>query len=366
MHRKIFPLFLAGAPLSLYSAFFALAVLLSRISPKKIIFEMTRAKNALVYLCIALLLFTFAIWENPELLRLSGLIITTLILSIAVDHFRFASSFKIFVDFAFWLHITAIALSIILDDPLLLDGNEVPGRFGGFIGYDFVSFFIASYLVMQLSQDAKRLHIMTYVKLGLGVIAIVQSGRFGYVNLAILFGYVLLSHVGLKKTIFAVTVGAFSLYFFREKLVFVYVSFQFFFMEILGAEVNYDVLESPDGYYGQSFRRFIEEAERLSTVTLAPSFRQSFEVVDSGIVNTLGAAGWLLGSLVILGYGRFVNFSSLHTGALSLILIATDLKFRCFYSPFPMLWFFIMLKVMSDKPSVVRRKLDYPKRGRPA
>lgn len=351
MYRKILPLMLVAAPISLYAALLALVTLLTRTSRKTIIFAMARARNALVYLCIVMLLFAFAVWENPELLRLSGLMLTTLLLSIAVDHFRFTSYFKFCVDFAFWFHILSIALSISLDKPLLLGGNEVPGRFGGFIGYDFVSFFISSYLVMQLYEDGRRVHIMTYIKLGLGAVAIIQSGRFGFVNFSILAGYFLLSRFNLKKIVFSVIVGALAIYWFADKLTFAYISFQMFFQDISGSEVNHDLLISPDGYYGQSFRRFIAELERLSTVTVTPSFSQSFEVVDSGIVNTLGAAGWVLGSLVILSYSRFVAFSTRATGALSLILIVTDFKFRCFYSPFPMLWFFIMLKIMSENGS---------------
>lgn len=349
MYRKILPLMLIGAPISLYSAFLALVALLTRTSRKSIIFEMTRGRNALVYLCIAMLLFTFAIWENPELFRLSGLMLTTLLLSIAVDHFRFTACFKFCVDCAFWFHMAAIALSIFLNKPLLLGGNEVFGRFGGLIGYDFVSFFVASYLVMQLYEDGRRVHLMTYVKLALGAVAIIQSGRFGYVNVAILASCFLLLHLSLKKILFSITVGAIAVYWFTDKFAFSYLSFQMFFQEILGNDVNNDLLISPDGYYGLSFRRFIAEIERLSTVAITPSFGDSFEVVDSGIVNTLGAAGWFLGSLVIVSYTRFINFSTLHSSSLSLILIVTDFKFRCFYSPFPMLWFFIMLKIMSEK-----------------
>lgn len=353
MYRKVIPLMLVAAPISLYSALLALATLLTRTSRKNIAFEMTRARNALVYICIALLIYAFAVWENPELLRLSSLMFTTLLLSIAVSHFRFTSYFKFCADFAFWFHILSIALSISLDKPLLLGGNQVPGRFGGFIGYDFVSFFISSYLVMQLCDDGRRLNVVTYFKLGLGAIAIIQSGRFGYVNLAIVLVYFLFVHFNLKKIAFSAIVGAAILYWLSDKVSFAFLSFQMFFGEVLGSDVNYNILISPDGYYGQSFRSFIAEFERLATVSIAPSVSHSFEVVDSGVVNTLGAAGWFLGSLVILGYGRFVNFSNVHTGCLSLILLATDFKFRCFYSPFPMLWFFIMLKIISDNTSKI-------------
>ena len=296
---------------------------------------------------------------NPELLRLSGLMLTTLMLSIAVDHFRFSASFKFYVDCAFWFHMAAIALSIFLNKPLLLGGNEVSGRFGGLIGYDFVSFFIASYLVMQIYEDGRRVHPMTYVKLALGAVAIIQSGRFGYISLFIVCSYFLLLHLTLKKILFSVAAGALALYWFADKIAFSYVSFQLFFQEIIGSEVNHDLLISPDGYYGQSYRRFIAEIERLSTVATTPSFGNSFDVVDSGIVNTLGAAGWVLGSLVILSYTRFINVTTLHSSALSLILIVTDFKFRCFYSSFPMLWFFIMLKIMSEKRDKTSKHVEY-------
>ena len=360
MYRKVLPLILVGAPISFYSACLPLIALLTRTPRKGVIFAITRASNAIVYLCIAMLLFAFALWGNAELIRLSGLMFITLILSIAVGHFRSTSILKFSVDFAFWFHMAAIALSILIDKPLLLGGNEVPGRYGGFIGYDFVSLFISSYLVMQLHEDARRIHIMTYIKFGLGAIAIIQSGRFGYVNLSILIAYFLLSSFGLKKIVFSVAVGALSIFWFADKIAFAYLSFQMFFKEAFGLEVNYDILISPDGYYGLSFFRFIAEVERLSTVTIIPSSSQSFEVIDSGIINTLGAAGWLLGSLVVLSYLRFTNFSALHAGCLSLMLIVTDFKMRCFYSPFPMLWFFIMLKIMTDNSSEASKKSELP------
>ena len=70
-----------------------------------------------------MLLFAFLIWENSELLRLSGLMLITLILSIAVDHFRLKSCFKFCADFTFWFHLVAIGMSILIDKPLLLGGN---------------------------------------------------------------------------------------------------------------------------------------------------------------------------------------------------------------------------------------------------
>ena len=363
MYRKILTLLIIGAPINLYSAVLALVVLLSRSSRKSIIFAMTRARNALVYLCIGMLLFAFAIWENPELIRLCCLMLITLFLSIAVNNFRFTSYFKFCIDCAFWFHVAAIGLSLFLNKPLLLAGNEVPGRYGGFMGYDLVSFFISSYLVMQLHQDSRQVHLITYVKLALGVVAIIQSGRFGYVNLSILAACFLLSSFNLKSIIFSASVGALLLFWFADKVAFAYLSFKMFFSEVLGVDINYDHFVSPDGYYGQSFRTFIAEAELLSTITVTPSFSESFGVVDSGIVNTLGAAGWLLGSLVILSYGRFIKFSNLHTGSLSLILIATDIKFRCFYSPFPMLWFFIMLRIMAHSSNEASAQVGFTRRS---
>jgi hypothetical protein len=223
-------------------------------------------------------------------------------------------------------------------------------RVTGFIqGYDFVPFLIVTYLSYEYLILKKKLSKKFIIKLLIGTLASLFSGRFSFVPLFILFIFIFFNrkHLFLKTSIIGVSFVILIKFF--DKIIFnIYNTLK----------IVYDLILLGSGTDLSMYSRFSEDGinvagqYNLSPLTLLNEFLipfldwknyilpSSLENIDSGPSFMVLNLGFILSGFLYIYFFKTIKAFTKHSMPLIVVLIflSIDFKFRSIYVLFPTVW----------------------------
>ena len=255
------------------------------------------------------------------------------------------------LNYIYYLHVITILLCFILK-PLnnLLrtlfsysEGSEF--RISGFIqGYEFVSYFVLVYLAYNFIQNNYLIKTNFVIKLFLGSIAIILSGRFGLIPLIIFYLYIAYKSFNFKL-IFLITIFALLFIFtLNNQYDNVKNTINLITDLTFNGIDNIDTKEYSqvkyDGQYNLSPITFISE---LSIPFKNPSnyiLPNNYRVIDSGPSFLFLNFGFILTLILYYLYFYVIHkYSRISIPAILIIIILiVDIKFRSIYTLFTISW----------------------------
>jgi hypothetical protein len=295
---------------------------------------------------------SYGLTGNAVLLRFSFLIACSVLLHTLIMSYKFTSSSLNMITGVYFLNLTLIYLSYAFPTIALYLSNREgdSNRFGGIVGYDFVAFLTCSYVaVMRFNRVHTQFKSIFH--LAIIFIPIVYSGRFGLILYFITFTYIYISFDFKTKIILMVLLGLFIFLFpITERLIYSLETFKGFFRYIISGGINSDGITSLSsfnviGFYYASpltwANEFITPILNISNHILPVSEEMNF---DSGPAYSLANIGLILTLYVYLRFIQLVPLKNSLGFLLIILLLITDLKMRCLFSIFPMVWFYILIK----------------------
>ena len=302
-------------------------------------------------LCVAVFLLLTLIYGNIIFLRTAGLLVGIFAayviirrtnrkeLSLLIDVFFWASVFFIFLDYVFY----TLGISI----------SSSSGRFGGLLGYDFVPFIMATYIVHLLSGSQSVNGYRRAVIL-IAIATILVSGRFGIVVLGLLFLFMALEKPRASIWMPMLFLIPPVLFLFRNQLMFTFTTLELVVMNLQTETTDFSKLVEFGfkGYYNASPLTWAHEVSSVFKSETSLWLPKATHVgVDSGPAYLTANGGILLALFYYCVTLLFFWPSNLKKLSLLAILFLTDLKFRCLLSALPSIWLLILYETS-------RRPLD--------
>jgi hypothetical protein len=223
-------------------------------------------------------------------------------------------------------------------------------RVTGFIqGYEFVPFLIVIYLSYEYLILKKILSKKFIIKLLIGTLASLFSGRYSFVPLFVLFIFIFFNrkHLFLKTSIIGVSFVILINFF--DKIIFnIYNTLKILYdLILLGSDADLSMYSrfSKDGIN-------VAGQYNLSPITLLNEFLipfldwknyilpSSFENIDSGPSYMVLNLGFILSGLLYIYFFKTIKVYTKHSVPLIVVLIflSIDFKFRSIYVLFPTVW----------------------------
>lgn len=304
--------------------------------------------NLLLWVGIFLLLSL--IYGNPIFLRTAGLFVGICVASIIIREVN-RKELTLLVDIFFWTNIVLI----FLDYVSFTYGNnffESSGRFGGLLGYDFVPFILATYIVNVIGRN-KSLSYIDMLAISVSIAAMLMSGRFGIVVMGLLFVLIALNKPRATVWVPIMFIVPPVLLLFQNHLSFTFASLELLITNLISGTGDFSELDEFNlgGYYIASPLTWAKEVFSVFRSGNSIWFpNPDFVRVDSGPAF-LAANGGVL--LVLFYYGATMLLfwpNSWQKRTLLAILFLVDLKFRCLLSAWPSIWLLMLFQV-SGQPS---------------
>jgi len=218
-------------------------------------------------------------------------------------------------------------------------------RISGFIqGYEFVSYIMLIHLAYEFEINDGRLTKSFLVKLLLGALSILFSGRFGLIPLGIIFMFIIFKSFDIFKLLIFILFGVFLSTYFADRF------------ENIKSTSNlvYDILTDVDNIDSQKYYNEIEidGQYNLSPLTFYYEFLKPFQdwgshllpnksdFVDSGPAFLSLNLGFLATFLLYILFFKAINKSSGIAIPISVVMVVliVDLKFRSLYTLTPAVW----------------------------
>lgn len=302
-----------------------------------------------------LFLLSYTLVQNEAVVRAVYLVIANYVLYSIVQSRPWRNHAIYVADLIYKVNISILLLSYLFDSVAVLFSRAGvgPERLGGLIGYDFVAFFVSIYIISRIETGRLLFRWPLFFHLSLATFATLNSGRFGFFILLILYSYVFMRFASVKTLIIILVVGVvgYTINSDRINLIFNTVLGIYEYVTTNSSEAFSSIsVEDATGFYAASPLTWIGEfGLAFSTLPehLLPS--SSYTAVDSGLAYMILNSGFLLSFLF---YGLLFSFlRSAHARNVFIVLIfvATDLKFRSAFSVFPMLWIYLNCVDMSEK-----------------
>jgi len=312
----------------------------------------------LLLIVSSILLGWFFFAENLVLLKYSFYLIRFLALAYLI-FFIMNSNMNLSraLEIVFFVHVITILLCSIF--PSLNDifreyfsykgGSE--HRITGFIaGYEFVPFVVTTYLVYDYLNLSKNIDLKFLMKLALGVVASLLSGRYSVVPVSILLIYILWdpNYFATKITFLLATLASFAFFYGEMILNIIQTAFMLIDFAQFGAEHDFSAYSS-DSSEGVS----IDNQYNLSPLSLIyeiifPFTSWSDYLLPSAVEISLDPGPSYMsaniGSLLTLGLYVFffksvrIIFGAPLPGIVILLFLVIDLKYRSLYVLMPMVW----------------------------
>jgi hypothetical protein len=307
---------------------------------------------------ITIFALTFILLLNESVARATLLLLVNLILFALIFSEAWIRSSEYVADRVYYLNL-AILLAANFFKPvaeLFARSGVAIDRVGGLIGYDFVAFFIAVYLICKIESGRLVPGLLLLIHAAVAAFVILNSGRFGFIILTIFLLYFLNKFYSFR-IILIILAAALGVYIFnaeRVNLIFstLYGLFDFLIFDNDVVLNSIDVGEG-SGFYSLSPLAWINEFNLIfdeSTKILFPS--STHLLVDSGPAYMLLNAGLLLTFIFYFIFYLFLRSAGVSSLFLMLIIFVCDLKLRMAFSLFPMFWIYINLAYLKHGVNV--------------
>ena len=127
------------------------------------------------------------------------------------------------------------------------------GRFGGLLGYDFVPFILATYIVNLISRN-KSLSYFDMLTISISIVAILMSGRFGIVVLGLFTVLMALQNPRAAVWVPIMFVVPLVLLPFQTQLSFAFASLEMIATNLISGTADFSKLDEfkLEGYYNAS------------------------------------------------------------------------------------------------------------------
>jgi hypothetical protein len=221
-------------------------------------------------------------------------------------------------------------------------------RVGGLIGYDFVAFFVSIYIISKIEISNLNFGWQLFFHLSLATFVTLNSGRFGFLILLILYLYVFVRFATIKMIMAFGICGIVSYALNSDRVNLILATVLGVYQYIVEDSIDMLNLVSsskPSGFYGASPLTWSNEVGLAFGNLydhLLPS--QLYMAVDSGpaylILNT-GLILTLFYYFLLHYFLRQSNISKISHMAVFSIILLTDLKFRSALTVFIMFWIYI-------------------------
>jgi hypothetical protein len=292
----------------------------------------------------AIAIFGYIIFENLALLRAAGLIFLNFILISVVSSQDWRVNRIVLIDRVYWINILLIIGGYFyapLAQLLSRSGIDI-NRLGGLVGYDFVAFFVSTYLINKFKESNKQNAFSLFFHITVASFAVINSGRFGSVVFLFLLVFLVKNLRGWVSKGLILLAVSFIVFIFAERSSLILATYfgavdflkysddsQFFAMNTDGMA----------GFYSASPALLISEYDKLSKnifECILPS--SEFYYLDSGPAYIMTNCGVLYG---LLFYGLLIKVVVVYCRSnlfITVVFFLTDLKFRMGFSLFSMFW----------------------------
>ena len=310
--------------------------------------RLTKNRLMLAIVTIAANILGYLFSENFVLLRLSVLIAISYIVWEQLRAFRNPLILVNITEIVFYLHLLIIFMSHITGISFMeASENQVDGRHSGVFGYDYVSYFILSFLTVVWSLRLYNTLWYTFIAI-LGLYFILYSGRFGLLLLG-LYLIFLATSLTLRQAGLLLIVGSLAVgYLLVDKITYMIETFQALASYSTLGDTAFVGLEyNADNSYAASPLVLLSEYNALFSNAnwLLPS--REHRLFDAGPPYIFINCGIILGLLNYYFMFRCFLANSLVKILLVLYLVILDLKFRSALSTFPMIWTMLMISMVS-------------------
>ena len=327
------------------------AVFFSKIKIKPIVFF-------LIWMISCVLLGWYFFSENLALLKYSFYLIRFLVLAYLIV-FIVNSNINLSraLEIIFFVHVITILLCSIF--PFLNDffrayfsynsGSEQ--RITGFIaGYEFVPFIVTTYLIYDYLNGSKQIDLKFLMKLVLGVVTSLLSGRYSVIPVGILLIYILRdpSYFVTKITFLLAALASFAFFYGEMALNTAQTALMLLDYAQFGAEHDFSAYSSDasegmsiDGQYNLSPLTLINEIifpfTSWSDYLLPSAVEMALDPGPSYMTANIGSLLTLVLYVFFFKSVRSIFGASL-PGIVIVIFLVIDFKFRSLYVLMPMVW----------------------------
>ena len=283
---------------------------------------------------------------NPEVLRITLLPLVCYLFYELVRNVNEKKQLETITTVVFFVHLGIIIFSYFFDFSLLVrHENAVAGRITGVFGYDYVGFFLFSYLIMAFNNKCLPAPLLLAALL-LSAFSVSLSGRFGLIQFSILLLFFLVSF-NLRRLVLLAPLVLAGFIIFYDKFYYAYLSV---FKTLIYIKTNEDTFSEIEaggtGGYISSPLVLLKEYQLLYSPgpSLLPSSVNY--VFDSGPTFIFLNGGIVIGFFFYLLFFSFLRFRSKAGLCITILFVLTDLKFRSAFSVFPMVWVLLLLRIL--------------------
>jgi len=305
--------------------------------------------NVWLYLATALIfpifVLAYFITINEGVLRACTLIFINLFLFTAINTQSWRVNSGYVADQIYWINILILVASYIFDPIAFFFSKQNNGieRLGGLLGYDYVGFLVSIYIISKIESKSLSLGWPLFLHLCLATIVVLNSGRFGFLILIVLYLFILHRFTSVKTLLIFSLLALFSYALNAERVNLIISSFSGIY-----EYMKYDSLDTlkatagNNGFYALSPLSWYSE---FSSALAHPE--QTFfpsplhHGVDSGPAYMIVNTGLALTFLYYLLFFLFLRLMQVNNFFMILIILITDLKFKTVFSVFPMFWIYI-------------------------
>lgn len=265
-------------------------------------------------------------------------------------------------DVLYYLNLLILILAIFFTPiAVFFAKSGVSGdRVGGLIGYDFVAFFVSTYLICKIESGRIIPGFLFFVNVGLALFVVLNSGRFGFIVFIIFLLYLLNKFFSYKifSVFFLLAIVSYILNAERLSLIFstLYGIYDYF---NTGSDLFFNSIDAGEnsGFYAASPLTWIGEFNLIFQKSIDILFPSGLPVlVDSGLAYMILNSGLILALIYYILFYFFIRASGVSNVFLISIIFICDLKFRMAFSLFPMFWIYLNSAYSMRLASITRMR----------
>lgn len=313
-------------------------------------FSEIKFNNRLLYesLAVALLFVLAYLFTNNEgVIRSAILIVLNVMLFSIVTAATWANNRSYVVDVVYWINLLILVLSYAFAPVAVLLGMADTSleRIGGLIGYDFIGFFVSVYIISKIESGEIIFGWRLIFHLSLATFVTLNAGRFGIFIIFLLYIFVIIKFASLKTLIASVFLVFIGYLFNSDRIDLILRTLQGVYEFVVEGSDEF-ILAIPSssaaGFYAASPLTWISEFSPAFENIEEHIFSSSdYLPVDSGPAYMILNSGLVLTVLYYRLLFRFLNKSRSINIIIVAVFLATDIKLRCAFSVFPMLWIYL-------------------------
>ncbi len=286
----------------------------------------------------------FFFTENPASLRGGSLVVLSLLLLTVLSTDTWKRNRVYLLDRLYQINVLILVLSALygpLATIFVRSGTDI-ARIGGLIGYDFVAFFVSTYLITAISEGRIKYGMQLLVHVLIATYVVLNSGRFGFVILSVFFIFIIFKFPRPLTWISILLIAGLGYITNPDRVLLILQTLYATFISISqGGELAFSFIEADttSGFYVASPLTWISEFQKAFSDITANFFPSSdYILTDSGLSFMVLNSGFILSFAFYLLLFQYFRVNSVTSLFIAGVFILTDLKFRSAFSAFPMFW----------------------------